>query len=145
MPVYIEVVQKLDNSNVHYIQFDEPCLALNLTEAEQQVFMKTYEEIKNRFPHLHIMLASYFECYGQNLSTALSLPVQTLHLDLVRCPSQLDDILTSGFIKAKTNLSLGVVDGRNIWKNDFQYSLSLIKKAIAKIGSDGIQAAMGDV
>ena len=37
------------------------------------------------------MLASYFECYGQNLATALSLPVQTLHLDLVRCPSQLDD------------------------------------------------------
>lgn len=138
LPVYIEVLQKLDNSNVHYIQFDEPCLALNLTEAEQQVFIKTYQEIKNRFPHLHIILTSYFECYGQNLQTALSLPVQTLHLDLVRCPSQLDDILTSSFVKTKTNLSLGIVDGRNIWKNDLQHSLSLINKAIAKIGSDRI-------
>src|SRR5687768_1031765 len=138
LPVYIEVLKKLDNSDVHYIQFDEPCLSLNLTEAEQQVFVKTYQEIKTRFPHLHIILASYFECYGQNLQTALSLPVQTLHLDLVRCPSQLDDILASGFIKTKTNLSLGVVDGRNIWKNDFQHSLSLINKAIEKIGADRI-------
>lgn len=141
LPVYIEVLKKLDNSNVHYIQFDEPCLSLNLTEAEQQVFVKTYQEIKTRFPHLHIILASYFECYGQNLQTALSLPVQTLHLDLVRCPSQLDDILASGFVKTKTNLSLGVVDGRNIWKNDFQQSLSLINKAIEKIGADRIFVA----
>lgn len=138
LPVYIEVLKKLDNSNVHYIQFDEPCLSLNLTGAEQQVFVKTYQEIKTRFPHLHIILASYFECYGQNLQTVLSLPVQTLHLDLVRCPSQLDDILTSGFVKSRTNLSLGVVDGRNIWKNDFQHSLSLINKAIEKIGADRI-------
>ena len=141
LPVYIEVLKKLDNSNVHYIQFDEPCLSLNLTEAEQQVFVKTYQEIKTRFPHLHIILASYFECYGQNLQTALNLPVQTLHLDLVRCPSQLDDILASGFVKTKTNLSLGVVDGRNIWKNDFQQSLSLINKAIEKIGADRIFVA----
>jgi len=138
LPVYIEVLKKLDNSNVHYIQFDEPCLSLNLTEAQQLVFVKTYQEIKTRFPHLHIILASYFECYGQNLQTALSLPVQTLHLDLVRCPSQLDDILTSGFVKSRTNLSLGIVDGRNIWKNDFQHSLSLINKVIEKIGADRI-------
>lgn len=141
LPVYIEVLKRLDNSNVHYIQFDEPCLSLNLTEAEQQVFVRTYQEIKNRFPHLHIILASYFECYGQNLQTALSLPVQTLHLDLVRCPSQLDDILTSSFVRSRTNLSLGVVDGRNIWKNDFQHSLSLINKAIEKIGADRIYIA----
>ena len=138
LPVYLEVLKKLDDNNVHYIQFDEPCLALNLTQAEQRVFTKTYQEIRSKFPHLHIILASYFECYGQNLQTALSLPVQTLHLDLQRCPSQLDDILASDFVKTKSNLSLGVVDGRNIWKNDFQHSLSLIGKAVAKLGADRI-------
>lgn len=141
LPVYLEVLKKLDDSNAHYIQFDEPCLALNLTEEEQQVYVKTYQEIKNKFPNLHIILASYFECYGQNLATVLSLPVQAIHLDLVRCPSQLDDILATDFVRTKTNLSLGVVDGRNIWKNDFQQSLSFINKAVEKIGAERVWIA----
>lgn len=141
LPIYLEVLKKLDDTNAHYIQFDEPCLSLNLTAEEQQVFVKTYEEIKNKFPQFHIVLASYFECYGENLQTALSLPIQTLHLDLVRCPTQLDDILATDFVKAKTNLSLGVVDGRNIWKNDFQQSLSLINNAVAAIGAERVWIA----
>lgn len=141
LPVYLEMLQKLDDAKAYYVQFDEPCLSLDLTPAEQQVFVKTYQEIKGRFPDLHIILASYFECYGPNLSTALSLPVQTIHLDLVRCPSQLDDILTPAFVSSKTRLSLGVVDGRNIWKNDFQKSIHFIRKAADKIGRDRIWIA----
>ena len=141
LPVYLEVLQKLDDAKAYYVQFDEPCLALDLTREEQQVFVKVYQEIKSKFPDLHIILASYFECYGQNLQTVLKLPVQTLHLDLVRCPNQLDDILAAGFSKSKTQLSLGVVDGRNIWKNDFQQSLSFIDKAIKAIGPDRIWIA----
>ena len=141
VPVYLEMLKKLDDANAHYIQFDEPCLSLNLSEAEQKVISKTYQEIKKKFPQFHIILANYFECYGENLQTALSLPVQTLHLDLVRCPAQLDDILTTDFIKTKTNLSLGVVDGRNIWKNDFQQSLALIDKALKKIDAERIWIA----
>ena len=141
LPVYLGMLKKLDDVNAHYIQFDEPCLSLNLTKAEQDVFVKTYQEIKNKFPQFHIILASYFECYGENLQMALSLPVQTLHLDLIRCSTQLDDILATGFVKTKTNLSLGVVDGRNIWKNDFQQSLSLINKTVAVIGAERVWIA----
>jgi 5-methyltetrahydropteroyltriglutamate--homocysteine methyltransferase len=141
LPVYVEVLRKLDDAGAHYVQFDEPCLALDLTDAERQVFTKTYQEIKGKFPNLHFILAGYFECYGQNLQTVLSLPVQTIHLDLVRCPSQLDDILSGDFTKTRTLLSLGVVDGRNIWKNDFQQALSLIDKAVKKIGADRIWIA----
>lgn len=141
LPVYMEMLQKLDDARAFYVQFDEPCLSLDLTPAERRVFLKTYQDIKNRFPGLHIILASYFECYGDNLSTALSLPVQTIHLDLVRCPSQLDDILGTSFINSKTRLSLGVVDGRNIWKNDFQQSVYLINKAVEKIGRDRVWIA----
>jgi 5-methyltetrahydropteroyltriglutamate--homocysteine methyltransferase len=141
LPVYLAVLKKLDDVNAHFIQFDEPCLALNLSEAEQQIVLRTYREIKSRFPDMHFILASYFECYGQNLQTALSLPVQTIHLDLIRCPSQLDDILKTDFLKTKTNLSLGVVDGRNIWKNDFQQSLALIDKAVEKIGIERVWIA----
>ena len=135
LPVYLEVLNKLDDNNAHYIQFDEPCLALNLSEAERQVIVQTYQEIKNKFPNLHIIVASYFECYGQNLQTVLRLPVQTIHLDLIRCPAQLDDILATDFIRTKINISLGIVDGRNIWKNDFRQSLTFIHKAIQKIGA----------
>ena len=141
LPVYMEMLQKLDDARAFYVQFDEPCLSLDLTPAERRVFLKTYQDIKNRFPGLHIILASYFECYGDNLSTALSLPVQTIHLDLVRCPSQLDDILGTSFINSKTRLSLGVVAGRNIWKNDFHQSVYLINKAVEKIGRDRVWIA----
>lgn len=141
LPVYLEVLKKLDAANAHFIQFDEPCLSLNLTVAEQQVFTKTYQEIKNKFPQFHIVLASYFECYGENLQTALSLPIETLHLDLVRCPTQLDDILATDIVKTKISLSLGIVDGRNIWKNDFQQSLSLINKAVSTIGAGRVWIA----
>jgi 5-methyltetrahydropteroyltriglutamate--homocysteine methyltransferase len=46
----------------------------------------TYKEINEKFPNIKIILANYFDCFGENLATALSLPVHTLHLDLVRCP-----------------------------------------------------------
>ena len=138
LPVYLEVLKELDGANTHYIQFDEPCLSLNLTDAERMVFEKVYHDIKKAFPDLHIILASYFECYGDNLQTALSLPVQTLHLDLVRCPLQLEDILETDIRQSKLNLSLGIVDGRNIWKNDFTNSLRLIDKAKKEIGAERI-------
>lgn len=141
LPVYYEALKQLDDNGAYFIQFDEPCLALNLSQKKKNVFEKTYNAIKAKFPDLQIILANYFECYGDNLQTALKLPVHTLHLDLVRCHSQLDDILTNEFGKSKTHLSLGVVDGRNVWKNDFKQSLSLIQKAADKIGKERIWIA----
>ncbi|MEO9023100.1 MAG: 5-methyltetrahydropteroyltriglutamate--homocysteine S-methyltransferase [Ginsengibacter sp.] len=141
LPVYLEVLKNLDDANAHYIQFDEPCLSLNLTDEERKVFTKVYNDIKKSFPNLHIILSTYFECYGDNLQTVLHLPVQTLHLDLVRCPLQLDDILETDIRKVTINLSLGVVEGRNIWKNDFANSLELINKARKAIGADRIMIA----
>jgi len=141
LPVYLEILKKLDALHVEYVQFDEPFLAVDLAEKEQKAFSYVYSEIKKAFPSLKIILANYFDCFGDNLATALSLPVHTLHLDLVRCPSQLDDILDSGKLKSNMNLSLGVVDGRNIWKNDFQKSLTVLHKAVKKIGAERIWIA----
>ncbi|WP_339875598.1 5-methyltetrahydropteroyltriglutamate--homocysteine S-methyltransferase [uncultured Algoriphagus sp.] len=141
LPVYLEILKKLDSLHVEYVQFDEPFFAMDLTEKEKNAFTYVYKEIKKAFPSLKITLANYFDCFGENLETALSLPIHTLHLDLVRCPSQLDDILDSGKLNANVKLSLGVVDGRNIWKNDFQHSLSLINKAVDKIGKDRVWIA----
>lgn len=141
LPVYFEILERLQAENAEYIQFDEPFLALNLTDKERSAFTKVYNEINNRFPKLKVVLANYFDCFGENIETALALPVDTLHLDLVRCPLQLDDILESGKLASNVNLSLGVVDGRNIWKNDFVKSLELIQKATAVLGENRILVA----
>lgn len=141
LPVYVEVIEELIANGATHIQFDEPYLSLDLTSKEQAAITTTYNLIAKKFPQLHIILANYFDCYGENLATVLDLPIQTLHVDLVRCPSQLEDILTTNFIKSKTILSLGIVDGRNIWKNDFQNSLSIIQKTIDKIGKERVWIA----
>ncbi|MBN3581662.1 5-methyltetrahydropteroyltriglutamate--homocysteine S-methyltransferase [Algoriphagus aestuarii] len=141
LPVYLEILKKLDANHVEWVQFDEPFLAMDLGEKEKKALHFTYSEIKKAFPSLKIILANYFDCFGENLETALSLPVHTLHLDLVRCPSQLEDILDSGKLGTQKHLSLGLVDGRNIWKNDFQKSLSYIQKAVDQIGSDRLWVA----
>jgi len=141
LPVYFEILNTLQTEGAEWIQLDEPFLALNLTDKERNAIIYVYNEINKKFPSLKIMLTNYFDCFGENLETALALPVHTLHLDLVRCPSQLDDILESGKLGKNVNLSLGVVDGRNIWKNDFKKSLDLIQKATDALGKDRILIA----
>ncbi|WP_282148287.1 5-methyltetrahydropteroyltriglutamate--homocysteine S-methyltransferase [Algibacter lectus] len=141
LPVYFEVIERLENLGAEYIQFDEPCLALNLSEKEQQAITKTYNKIAKKFPALKVFLANYFDCYGENLNIALQLPVDTLHLDLVKCPLQLNDILESEHFNPKTKLSLGVVDGRNIWKNDFEASIKIIEKASKKLDPENLWIA----
>lgn len=141
LPVYIEVLGQLQQAGATYVQLDEPCLSLNLTDAERMVYVQTYHEISKQLPGLKVILASYFECYGDNLASVLDLPVEVLHLDLVRCPAQLDDILDTNIAGASVILSLGVVDGRNIWKNNFETSLDLINKAVAKVGADRVWVA----
>ncbi|MES2575033.1 MAG: 5-methyltetrahydropteroyltriglutamate--homocysteine S-methyltransferase [Bacteroidota bacterium] len=141
LPVYFEILNALQNEGAEYIQMDEPFLALNLSDRERLAITYVYNEINKNFPSLKIILTNYFDCFGENLETVLALPVHTLHLDLVRCSSQLDDILESGKLAENVNLSLGVVDGRNIWKNDFKKSLATIKKATDALGKDRILIA----
>ena len=138
LPVYLELLEKLKLLGATYIQFDEPCLALNLTEQEQNAIVKTYTTIATEFPELKIILANYFDCYGDNLNMALSLPIHTLHLDLVCCPSQLNDVLKSKYLNKNLVLSLGLIDGRNIWKNNFENSLKAIKKATDILGDSNV-------
>ncbi|WP_016989036.1 5-methyltetrahydropteroyltriglutamate--homocysteine S-methyltransferase [Flavobacterium sp. ACAM 123] len=141
LPVYFEILQKLQDAQVTYIQFDEPFLALNLTEKEKNAITYVYNEINKRFPKIKLLLSNYFDCFGENLAMVLALPVHTLHLDMVRCHSQLDDILESGLLQSQVHLSLGVVDGRNIWKNDFKKTLALIEKATDALGSNRVWIA----
>lgn len=139
LPVYFEIIGRLNDLGAQWIQFDEPFLTLDLSEKEQQAYKDTYQQLRRKFPFLKIEVATYFESLGNNTALATSLPIDVLHIDLVRAPQQLDDVLD--LLPEKKILSLGVVDGRNIWKNDFKVSLAFIAKAIDKLGTDRVWIA----
>jgi len=139
LPVYMDILHKLKDLGAEWVQFDEPFLALDLTEKEQKVFKDTYKQLRQEFPHLKMVLATYFDRLGSNTALVTSLPIDVIHIDLVRAPQQLDEVMAH--LPEKIILSLGVVDGRNIWKNDFEQSLAIIQKAIEKLGSERIWIA----
>ncbi|MDQ0636759.1 5-methyltetrahydropteroyltriglutamate--homocysteine S-methyltransferase [Pedobacter sp. W3I1] len=139
LPVYIEILSRLDALDVEYVQFDEPFLTLDLTEKDKKAYEYAYKEIRKAFPRLKIVLATYFEGLGNNLALTTSLPVNILHIDLVRAEGQLADVLA--LLKEDTILSLGLVDGRNIWKNDFEKSVSIINQVAEKRGLDKVWIA----
>jgi len=136
LPVYIELIGKLENAGVDCIQIDEPCLATDLSEYESQLYRATLTELFGSFPGIRFVLATYFESIENQVDWIRCLPLEVLHLDLVRAPGQLDVFLKK--IPSSMSLSLGIVDGRNIWKNKLDESLQLIKKAVEKIGSDRV-------
>ncbi|MDP2542823.1 5-methyltetrahydropteroyltriglutamate--homocysteine S-methyltransferase [Tenacibaculum discolor] len=136
LPVYIEILQELQAQGAEWVQFDEPFLALDLSEKAKETYQFIYNEIRKKFPKLKFIVTTYFEGLKDNLSLANTPPIDALHIDLVRCEEQLDDVLNT--LTENKILSLGIVDGRNIWKNDFEKSLQLIQKATDKLGSDRV-------
>lgn len=139
LPVYIEILKKLDKLDVQWVQFDEPFLALDLTEKEKKAYQYVYAEIRSQFPALKTIVATYFEGLRENTSLALSLPICALHVDLVRSPQQLAELLPK--MPEKMTLSLGVVDGRNVWINDYAKSLSMIREAVSVLKDNRVMIA----
>ena len=116
LPVYQQVLELLVAEGADWVQFDEPGLALDLDDTARAAFRTAYAMLTAAVPSIKIMLTPYFGALDDNLDTALSLPVHGLHLDLVRAPEQLADVL--GKVRPELLLSLGVVDGRNVWRAD---------------------------
>ena len=131
--VYIELLGQLADAGAAWVQLDEPCLVLDLDGNDHAAYSRAYAALAAAHTP-RLLLASYFGALGDNLSLAMSLPVQGLHIDLVRAPDQLDavlDVLPAGHV-----LSMGVVDGRNIWRSQPDRVTALLKKAQGQIGSD---------
>lgn len=139
LPVYLDMIYELTGKGARWIQFDEPFLAMDINARTREMFRVVYSEIRNEFPRLSIMIATYFDGLKDNIDAALALPVDALHLDLVRAREQLKLVLDK--LPEEKILSLGIVDGRNIWKNDFTNSLYLISSAVEKAGPERIMLA----
>lgn len=140
LAVYAELLQQLSAAGAEWIQIDEPCLVLDLEDRAHDAYKNAYKAIREAAPDLKILVSTYFESIPEaNRDTALSLGADALHLDLVRGSDQLGDFLNSA--PSDMILSLGVVDGRNIWRADLEQAQSVIQTAIERRGAERIWIA----
>lgn len=140
VPVYVQLLQELAAAGAGEVQLDEPCLAVDRTTAELEVYATAFAQLKAA--GLPIALATYFAGLdvGSTLERVVALEPAELHLDLVRAPSQLSPALRT-LRGLSTRLSLGVLDGRNVWAADLDAALEQIDAALAAIGTDRVTIA----
>ncbi|MBI3336255.1 5-methyltetrahydropteroyltriglutamate--homocysteine S-methyltransferase [Candidatus Peregrinibacteria bacterium] len=134
LPVFGEVLQTLNAQGAEWVQLDEPTLVLDLEPKQQQAFVHAYQRLRQDAGDLNILLGTYFGALRDNLDVALSLPVDAVHLDAVEAEAETAHAVER--ISSDKTVSLGVVDGRNIWKNDLQRSLELLRFAKNRLGED---------
>ncbi|HVK54869.1 MAG TPA: 5-methyltetrahydropteroyltriglutamate--homocysteine S-methyltransferase, partial [Burkholderiales bacterium] len=129
LPVYAHILAKLADLGVPWVQIDEPALALDLPDQWIEAFDEAYDVFKGI--GIKVLLATYFDAVDSHASRLKRLPVDGLHIDLCRAPDQLGAILHD-YPNDKV-LSLGVVDGRNIWRTDLESVFALLSYAHAKL------------
>jgi len=130
LPLYGQIFQRLAAQGVEWVQIDEPILVLDLPQDWKNAFERAYNLIQ-RDP-LKKLVATYFGGLEENLGLAANLPVDGLHIDLVRAPEQYPIILDR--LPAYKVLSLGVVNGRNVWRCDLENALATLQHAQERLG-----------
>ncbi|HUY61455.1 MAG TPA: 5-methyltetrahydropteroyltriglutamate--homocysteine S-methyltransferase, partial [Candidatus Dormibacteraeota bacterium] len=139
LPVYAAILGQLRAAGAGWVQVDEPCLALDLPVAALEALTRTYQELSAAAPELRLLLATYFGGLGANLGTVCELPVAGLHIDAVRAADEVPRVLEA--LPDHTILSLGLVDGRNVWRTDLPAALATLEAAEARLGADRVQVA----
>ncbi|MGH8896957.1 MAG: 5-methyltetrahydropteroyltriglutamate--homocysteine S-methyltransferase [Egibacteraceae bacterium] len=137
--VYEELLAGFAAAGAEWMQIDEPALVLDLDPEVRDAFGPTYARLAEAAPQLRLLVASYFSGLGRNLDAALRLPVAAVHIDLVRGPEQLEPALDE--VPESMALSLGVVDGRNVWRADLDAALALLERAAQRLGPERVLVA----
>ncbi|MEK7702897.1 MAG: 5-methyltetrahydropteroyltriglutamate--homocysteine S-methyltransferase [Nitrospirota bacterium] len=139
LPVYEEILSRLSVAGATTIQIDEPALVFGVNQKMQTALMTAYGRLAAVSSALKISIATYFEGLHAGLGSVLSLPVSAVHLDLVAAPEQLESAIK---LAPKTlSLSLGVIDGRNIWRSDLSAALKLCQRAVSSLGTERVTIA----
>ena len=128
LALYATVLARLEEAGAEWVQIDEPILVTDLTDRQRRALTRAYAKLGRAGPK--VMLATYFGGLENNLSLAASLPVAGLHIDLARAPEQLDAVVKA--VPHNRLLSLGVVDGRNIWRADLAALLDRLEPLAAQ-------------
>ena len=124
LEVYAELLSLLKKAGVDWVQIDEPVLVTDLPEGAADAFKQAYETLAPVAPK--IMLTTYFGSLGDNQALATSLPVAGLHLDCLRGTDDIEAV--SANLSEEQTLSLGLVDGRNIWRTNLADTLTRAKE-----------------
>lgn len=140
LPVYQEILQRLVSLGAKRIRIDEPAFALDLDRSQRDLIAKAYETLAAGASGIEIQVATYFGEIRENLDTLLSLPVAGIHIDGVRASAEVPGVVES-IAKSEKFLSLGLIDGRNIWKSNLKSILRALESAIAKLGEDRVVLA----
>ena len=128
LPVYVQLLQHLKNAGIEWVQIDEPILGLDLPGEWVLAFERSYHALATA--QLSVLLATYFSPLQGQLSTACKLPVAGLHVDAVRAVGELTSVLD--WLPAHKVLSVGIIDGRNIWRTDLDAALGLLRPLLAR-------------
>ena len=138
LPVYEELLTKLKEAGAETVQIDEPSLVLDLPPRVKKAFKPVYEKLTglgDKIPKL--VLATYFGDIVHNIDVLPALSdVYGIHIDLVRNPEQLETVISA--LGSQQLLSVGVVDGRNIWKTNFRTAVEKAEKAVQALGKDRV-------
>ena len=113
LPVYQQVLAELAKRDIEWVQIDEPALVLELPQEWLNAFKPAYEALQGQ---TSLLLTTYFESAGTNIDTIRELPVQGLHVDLVHGKDDIAEL--NAKIPADWLLSVGVINGRNVWRAD---------------------------
>jgi 5-methyltetrahydropteroyltriglutamate--homocysteine methyltransferase len=141
LPIYEELLTKLKEAGAETVQIDEPCLVFDLPPKVKNAFKPAYDRftsLGSKIPQL--VVATYFGdiVHNQDVLPSMS-SLYGLHIDVVRNPEQLDTVM--GVLGEKQVLSVGVVDGRNIWKTNFKRAIETVEHAVQKLGKDRVIVA----
>ncbi len=138
LPVYAELLARLKDAGAEWVQIDEPCLVLDLDEAAHAAYRRAYAALAQA-ARPKLLLATYFGALGENLELAAGLQVEGLHVDLVRGKEQLDAVLQA--LPKPQVLSLGLIDGRNVWRSQLDNALILARYAAGSLGAERVWLA----
>jgi len=131
LDTYFELLEVLVAQNIEWVQIDEPILVTELSDELKKAFEISYAKLNN--PKLKILLATYFGSLQDNLETISKLPIAGLHIDAVNGGAEVDAVISKMGGKV---ISLGVVNGRNIWKSDLNAILDWVEPIANKLGDN---------
>jgi len=130
LPVYAQLLDRLADAGAEWVQVDEPILVTDLSHEWQHAFNLAYDHLQSS--RAKILLATYFGTLGENLHLAAELPVGGVHLDAIRAREEVIP-LKERLARSKV-LSLGVIDGRNVWKSDLTAILEWLTPLAEELG-----------
>jgi 5-methyltetrahydropteroyltriglutamate--homocysteine methyltransferase len=127
---YVSILETLKSRGIEWVQIDEPALCLDLDAEWLEAFDGAYEVLGAC--GVNVLLATYFGSAAEHAARIAKLPVQGVHVDLVRAPEQLDVWRTS--LRHDQVLSAGVIDGRNTWRADLASIVASLRDVHAQFG-----------